>query len=49
MGAGAMHPLEWLLSFFRPKARRIGDHHLREPDDGIEWRAQLMAHAGDKL
>jgi hypothetical protein len=49
MGAGAMHPFERFLSSFRPKARCIGDHHLGKPDDRIERRAQLMAHAGDKL
>ena len=27
VSTGAMHPLERLLSFFRPKARCIGDHH----------------------
>ena len=34
---------------FRSEARRVGDHHLGEPDDGIERRAQLMAHAGYEL
>src|ERR1700730_12065913 len=23
--------------------------HLREADDGVEWRAQLMAHIGEKF
>src|SRR5262245_12338718 len=49
MGAGAMHPLERFLSFFRAEARCIGDHHLCQADNRIERRAQLMAHAGDKL
>src|SRR5262249_42267901 len=30
-------------------ARRVFDHHLGQSDDGIERRAQLMAHARDKL
>src|SRR6266498_109018 len=33
----------------RAEARRVGDHHLRQPDDGIERRAQLVTHAGKKL
>ena len=49
MGAGTVHPAQRLCRFFRAEARRIGDHHLSEPDDGIERRAQLMAHAGDEL
>src|SRR5262245_18412279 len=49
MGAGAMHPLERLLSFFRAETRCIGDHHLGQADDRIERRAPFMAHAGDKL
>jgi hypothetical protein len=27
----------------------IADHHLGQPDDGIERGAQLVAHAGDAL
>jgi len=44
MGAGAMYALQGFLRFFRAEARRVGDHHLGEPDDGVERRAQLVAH-----
>ena len=49
MSAGAIHTAQRFLSLFRAEARRIGDHHLREPNDGVEWRAQFMAHAGEEL
>jgi hypothetical protein len=29
--------------------RRVFDHHLGQPDNGVERRAQLVAHAGDEL
>src|SRR5262249_22133896 len=29
--------------------RRVGNHHLRKADDGVERRAQLVAHAGEEL
>jgi len=45
----AVHALQRLLRLFRAEARRIGDQHIGEPNDGIERRAQLMAHAGDEL
>ena len=47
--AGAVHALERLGGFFRAEARRVGDHHLGQADDGVERRAQLVAHAGDEL
>ena len=34
---------------FCSKARRVFDHHLGQPDDGVERRAQFVAHAGDEL
>jgi hypothetical protein len=40
---------QWLLCLFRAEARRIADHHLGQPDDGIERGTQLVAHAGEKL
>ena len=49
MGAGAMHPGERLGRLLGAEARGVGDHHLGEPDDGVERGAQLMAHAGEKL
>ena len=49
VGTGAIYALQWLLRLFRTEARRVGDHHLGQPDDGVERRAQLVAHAGDEL
>ena len=49
VGSGAVHALQWLLRLFRTEARRVGDHHLGQPNDGVERRAQLVAHAGDEL
>ena len=46
---GALHALERLLRLFRAEPRRVGDHHLGEPDDGVERRAQLVAHIGEEL
>ena len=46
---GAINALQRLGGFLGAEARRVGDHHLGQPDDGIERRAQLMAHAGDEL
>ena len=46
---GAMHALQRLLRLFRAEARGIGDDHLGQPDDGVERRAQLVAHAGKEL
>src|SRR5262249_56518574 len=45
----AMHPAQGLLSLFGPEARRTRDHHLGQPDDGVQWGSQLMAHAGHEL
>src|SRR5262249_18806614 len=45
----AVHALQRLLRLFRAEARRIFYHHLGQSDDGVERRAQLMAHAGDEL
>ena len=49
VGAGAMHAAQRLLRLLGAEARRVGDHHLGEPDDGVERRAQLVAHAGEEL
>ena len=49
MSPGAVHALQRLLRLFGPETRRIGDHHLGQTDDGVERRAKLVAHAGDKL
>src|SRR6516165_9183873 len=45
----AVHALQWLLRLFCSKPRRVFDHHLGQPDDGVERSAQLVAHAGDEL
>ena len=49
MTPGTVHPAQWLCRLFGAEARRIGDHHLREPNDCVERRAKLMAHAGEEL
>ena len=49
VSAGAVHALQRLQRLLRAEARRVGDHHLGQPDDGVERRAQLVAHAGDEL
>src|SRR5262249_461579 len=45
----AVHALQRLLRLFCAEAPCVFDHHLGQADDGIERRAQLMAHAGDEL
>src|SRR6516162_5286452 len=49
MSPSAVHALQWLLRLFRPEPLGVRDHHFGQPDDGIERRAQLVAHAGDEL
>src|SRR5215471_2004613 len=49
MSPSAVHALQRLLRFFRAEPRGVRDHHFGQPDDGIERRAQLVAHAGDEL
>src|SRR5438034_11131908 len=44
-----MHTLKRLLRLFCAKARRIGDQHVSEPNDGIERSSQLVANAGNEL
>ena len=46
---GAVHALQRFLRLFRAEARGVGDHHLGEPDNGVERGAKLVAHAGDEL
>src|SRR6516165_392921 len=45
----AIYALQRLLRLFGAEARRVFDHHLGQPDDGVERRTQLVAHAGDEL
>src|SRR5262245_38510526 len=49
MNPSAVHALQRLLRLFRAEPRGVRDHHFGQPDDGIERRAQLVAHAGDEL
>jgi hypothetical protein len=49
VGPGGIHTAQRFQCLFRAEARGIGDHHLRQTDDGIERRAQLVAHAGEEL
>src|SRR5262249_23796368 len=49
MGTRTVDPAQRLQRLFRGEARRIADHHLGQPDDGVERGAQLVAHAGDEL
>src|SRR5215813_12682318 len=49
VSTSAMHALKRLLRLFCAEARRVGNQHVGEPDDGVERRAQLVAHARDEL
>src|SRR5262249_53267590 len=49
VGAGGIHTAQRLQRLFGAEARRVGDHHLGQAYDGVEWRAQLVAHAGEEL
>ena len=48
MLAGAMNTAERLGGLFRLKTRSIGNHHLGQPDDGVQRRAQFVAHIGQE-
>src|SRR5215216_1869280 len=49
VGTGGIHTAQRLQRPFRAEPRRVGDHHLSQSDDGVERRAQLVAHAGEEL
>src|SRR5262245_3944353 len=49
VSSSAIHALQGLHRLFRAEACRVCDHHLGEPNNGVERRAQLVAHAGDEL
>src|SRR5215813_6053228 len=49
VSTSAVHALQRFQRLFRAEARRVGDHHLGQPDDGVERRAQLVAHTGKEL
>jgi hypothetical protein len=47
--AGAIDALQRLQRLLGAEARGVLHHHVGEPNDGVERRAQLMAHAGNEL
>src|SRR5215510_9698265 len=49
VSTSAVHALQRLLRLFCAEARRVFDHHLGQSDDGVERRAQLVAHARYEL
>jgi hypothetical protein len=49
VSTSAVHALQRLLRLLSAEARHVADHHLGQADDGVERRAQLVAHAGDEL
>jgi hypothetical protein len=49
VAAGGIHTAQRFQCLFCAEARRVADHHLGQADDGVERRAQLVAHAGEEL
>jgi hypothetical protein len=49
VGAGGIHAAQRLQRLLGAKARRVGDHHLGQADNGVKRRAQLVAHAREEL
>src|SRR5262245_33421441 len=49
VGAGGIHTAQRFQRLFGAEARRVGDHHFGQADDGVERRAQLVAHTGEEL
>jgi hypothetical protein len=45
MGPGGIHTAQRLQRLFRAEARRVGDHHLGQADDGVERRAHPACSA----
>src|SRR5262245_27687487 len=43
------YSIEMAVWSAKAEARRIGDQHIGEPDDGVERRTQFVAHAGYEL
>ena len=37
------------VAFIAERAEHLALHHLGEPDDGVQWRAQLVAHLGQEV
>ena len=49
MGAGTVHAPQRLGRLLGAEPRLVGEHHLGQADDGVERRAQLVAHVGEEL
>jgi hypothetical protein len=49
VGPGSIHAAQRFQRLVGAKAPRVADHHLGQAYDGVEWRAQLVAHAGEEL
>ena len=49
VGPGGIHTAQRFQCLVRTEARRVGDHHFGQSDDGVKGRAQLVAHAGEEL
>src|SRR5262249_42599869 len=49
VSTSAVHTLQRLLRLFSTEARGVADHHFGQSNNGIERRAQLVAHAGDEV
>src|SRR5262245_49542136 len=49
VGAGGIDAPQRLQRPVRAEPRCVRDHHLGQADDGVERRAQLVAHAGEEL
>src|SRR5262249_425432 len=48
-GPASWRPFSKGCGLLRAEARRGAEHHLGQPDDGVERRAQLVAHARKEL
>jgi hypothetical protein len=46
---GGIHTAQGLQRLLGAEARGVGHHHLGQANNGIERRAQLVAHAGEEL
>jgi hypothetical protein len=46
VGPSGIHTAQRLQRLLRAEPGRVADHHLGQADDGVERRAQLVAHAG---
>jgi len=49
VGRGCIHTAQRFQRLLRAESPGVGDHHLRQANDGVERRTQLVAHAGEEL